>query len=291
MLAAPVCAQSQPANSAQAGLRRLDWSGKAEPRPADTQARTDASTRSETSSRPATPNRYSARVAPPEPSRVWNPFPADPAPPVLRPAIAVQAPAPGVQTAPTASRPAALRVTAAPQSAVRPPAPPPGPSRTAQPAPAPAQANAVQPGLVARPPVAAPVQSSVRDTPAEAPPRSYADFSRPVGSPPAASPAPAVAAVSSAGGDLSPPRSYADFSRPMTAPAGSAASPPRGEAPRYYSVHREYGRQPEQPEIPEAFFIDSVGGEDLAAPPPPPMSERDERRARAAAADPDAPQS
>ena len=75
------------------------------------------------------------------------------------------------------------------------------------------------------------------------------------------------------------------------APSGQPARPSAtgGDGPRYYSVHREYGHQPDQPQIPEAFFLDSTSGEDLAAPPPPLMSDRDERRARAAAADPDAP--
>jgi hypothetical protein len=110
---------------------------------------------------------------------------------------------------------------------------------------------------------------------------------------PAQTPAPAVAApaaplAADADGVNAPPRSYADFSRPMTARPGTPAQ--AAEGPRTYSVHREYGRQPDHPQIPEAFFLDSVGGEDLAAPPPPLPNVRDERRARAAAADPDAPQ-
>jgi hypothetical protein len=140
--------------------------------------------------------------------------------------------------------------------------------------------------LAAAPPVTSPAEPEA--------PRGYADFSRPIGSAPTAQPA------SPAPAGEEPPRGYADFSRPMTSPArptASTAAPARtpapavaaADGPRRYSVHREYGMQPDQPQIPETFFLDSAGGEDLAAPPPPPMSDRDERRVRAAAADPDAP--
>ncbi|MBX7248641.1 MAG: hypothetical protein K1X35_06250, partial [Caulobacteraceae bacterium] len=128
---------------------------------------------------------------------------------------------------------------------------------------------------------------------ADAPPRSYADFSRPMTAAPAqpavAAPAASAAAVAVDPNALdAPPRSYRDFSRPMSAPARPAST--GGEAPRTYSVHREYGRQPEHPAMPEPVYLDQLGpSEDLAAPPPPTMSARDERRARSAAADPDGP--
>lgn len=288
--AAPVCAQTRPVSASDAGLRRLDWAGKPDRLPAEAAAPQSPSGDHRPSAAAAAPNRYSSRVGPAEPSRVWNPFPAEatmaqlrpalPAP-TAQPAAVVSAPRPrGPAQAAVASRP----VTSPPPSRVVVAAPPPPPP------PPPAQAIRSQPAPVAAPAAAAapapqPSQALAPMPGAEPPPRSYADFSRPV-----AAQAPATAAVAPArpadAPDMSPPRSYADFSRPMTS---QSDAPPRGEPPRYYSLHREYGRQPEHPEIPEAFFIDSVGGEDLAAPPPPPLSEREERRARAAAADPDAP--
>ena len=285
LAAAPALAQSA------GSLRRLDWPGK--PAAAETGSGPAAGAATARRTRPATPvgpNRYSARSGPAP--AVWNPFPDDPGPVAPTRAAPVRpAPAPPATVAYAAPRePAPVRAAA----------PPPTVAAPAQP--------------VRRPPAAA---APVRPTPpaAAAPaapgggepaPRSYEDFRRPM-TPPAA-PQAAPAAPPSA---EPAPRAYEEFRRPMTTPApagppaapqAAAPAPPSaapaavrgrtatgGDRPRYYSVHREYGRQPDIPELPEAFFIDAVGGEDLAAPPPPVPSERDERRARAAAADPDAP--
>jgi hypothetical protein len=140
---------------------------------------------------------------------------------------------------------------------------------------------------------AAAVAPAVNPDAMDAPPRSYRDFSRPVTAAPAAAPAAAapvaaaVAPIANPNAVTAPPRSYSDFSRPVGAPGSPAAE---SDAPRTYSVHREYGRQPDHPQMPEPVYLDQLGpSEDLAAPPPPLMNERDERRARAAAADPDGP--
>lgn len=248
------------------------------------------------------PAAYPAAPQPWRPPVVQQPAPVlRAAPQPLTPPLTPPVAAPMRQAGPAiaAPSPAGSRLRqppGAPMSVARPDrelaAPPQRPA--AQPA-APARPATQPTGQVAAPPFApAPLmpapasQAAVTDP---APPRSYADFSRPMGSPPAATAAPAAAVADAVD---APPRSYADFSRPMSSPPvvqtpGQPVSATGGEGPRYYSLHREYGRQPDHPEIPEAVYLDSLGSEDLAAPPPPLPSDRDERRARAAAADPDAP--
>jgi hypothetical protein len=73
------------------------------------------------------------------------------------------------------------------------------------------------------------------------------------------SPAPRQAAAS-----WTPPSRAAAAPAPASA-AGSAAT---NQAPRFYSVHREFGLRPDPIPLPQQFFADS-GGSDLAAPPPP----------------------
>lgn len=295
LASAPAWAQAGPASS-QAGLRQLAWPGKADEPVAAVRPGQPAR------ARPAAPNRYSARTRAADP--VWNPFPAiaPSASASLRPAPQPTPPTPQPYRAPvvTAPPPAVLRPVAPPPVVAPAPAAaqlrqPPGPPMTvARPDRALAPAQPLRPASPAPMVAPPPPQATLADP---EPPRSYADFSRPMTSAPARPSSPAVASPAVPAPALpldEPPRGYADFSRPMSTPApqvpaGQAASATGGDRPRYYSVHREYGRTPDHPEIPEEFFLDSVGGEDLAAPPPPTMSERDERRARAAAADPDAP--
>lgn len=264
---------------------------------------------------PAAANLRPVQTAPAYPAapQPWRPPVVQQPAPVLR--AAPQPVTPQSFTPPPAAapmRPAGPAVAAASPAGSRLRQPPGAPMSVARPdreLAAPPQRPAAQPAAPARPaaqptrqvagppfapaplmpaPAAPAPQAAVVDP---APPRSYADFSRPMGSPPAATAAPAAPVADAID---APPRSYADFSHPMSAqPAAPAPGQPvsatGGEGPRYYSLHREYGRQPDHPEIPEAIYLDSLGSEDLAAPPPPIPSDRDERRARAAAADPDAP--
>lgn len=89
---------------------------------------------------------------------------------------------------------------------------------------------------------------------------------------------------------------------PVTPQAPTATDPlaPRADAPifrlnsttqppatpggaRYYSIHRQAGRQPDAPSLPAPLYLDALpvqldnlpAGDDLAAPPPPPEVLRD----------------
>jgi hypothetical protein len=69
------------------------------------------------------------------------------------------------------------------------------------------------------------------------------------------------------------PAPYATAQGPAPTPSVAAANPPmtagtRGEPPRYYSVHREYGLQPDPIALSPEFLANSSTA-DLAEPPPP----------------------
>ncbi|HYF23100.1 MAG TPA: hypothetical protein VD929_06850 [Caulobacteraceae bacterium] len=84
---------------------------------------------------------------------------------------------------------------------------------------------------------------------------------------------------------------------PPPSPAPPAVLPDRGEGEakplqsvegaRRYSLHREFGQEPDRPQLPPEFFLNDLPV-DLAEPPAQPLRDRDERRR--AAADPDSPQ-
>jgi len=94
------------------------------------------------------------------------------------------------------------------------------------------------------------------------------------------------------------PRGASIAHQPLPHQAGPAA--PRADAPifrlnsaqqppatpggaRYYSIHRQAGRQPDTPSLPAPVYLDALpvqldnlpAGDDLAAPPPPPEVLRD----------------
>lgn len=106
--------------------------------------------------------------------------------------------------------------------------------------------------------------------------------------PPAAAPAPQPAATDAARPD---PKSA-----PQPAPAAAAAQPapvavPTQGSARYYSVHRQAGRQPDATPLPAPNYLDAMPVElndtptsdDLAQPPEPPALMRDAQgRLRAA---------
>lgn len=76
-----------------------------------------------------------------------------------------------------------------------------------------------------------------------------------------------------------PPTSAPALPAPAAAPvvqaeAPTPARPAADEAPRYYSVHRPAGRQPDPVPLPAPFFLDAAPV-DMAEPAPPPTILRD----------------
>jgi hypothetical protein len=138
-------------------------------------------------------------------------------------------------------------------------------------------------------PAEAPAQSSVRSTfeplprpavsawtpPAQTAPDHVASAALPTSlyspAPPTrpmtANPAPQTAEPGSAEARAAAPAPWTSMGR-----AASAASPQAqaqtSQAPHYYSVHREFGLNPDPIPLPKQFFSD--GSSDLSAPPPPP---------------------
>lgn len=80
--------------------------------------------------------------------------------------------------------------------------------------------------------------------------------------------APLPMATQPQGQQQQPPAQYA--------PAAYAANEPPREGPRYYSVHRAAGHQPDATRMPEAVYLDSapVASGDLAEPPETPLPGR-----------------
>jgi hypothetical protein len=193
---------------------------------------------------------------------------------------------PGLTPAPGAARrtltPASAWLHPQPAPAVQPT--PPAPAPPAQPAPAPAPAPAYiadrggqpAPAAVVAPPPPAPA-------PADDPmaPRRDAPIFR---LRPAATAAPAADAPAPAHADA-PDASAA----PAAAPARVAvvtpnpADRPASQGARYYSVHRQHGRQPDAVELPQPTYVDALAvtmtespaTPDLAAPEPGPTLIRD----------------
>jgi hypothetical protein len=278
---APALAQTREAPT----LRRLDWAGRPE-------------TSGPAGLRRPAPVIPHAGAAPTEvalrPARAWRPTPdridgrpgLTPADAFFRPGETVAAPAP-------------QPFRAAEPVAVSPPAPsPPVPERRPQPQPQP------QPQAERR---TAPVAAAT--LPAEAP-RTTARLVQP--SPVAVRPAPPapqpVAQPEAAQVEADPmaPRRDAPIFRiqgarppqgepqvqPAAVPAPEAApgqgqaqgqAQPYGQGARYYSVHRQAGRQPDRTPMPEQVWLDRMPiemdrtpeSEDLAAPPETPQMMRD----------------
>lgn len=175
------------------------------------------------------------------------------------------------------ARPTAPAARSAPAARPTPTATPPAPPSPVPPAPA-AQSTY---GLVAPSPYA-PERRGL--TPATMMPVGPADprapradapifhMAQPAAAP-IAPPAPAPAPVRTAAASTPPP-----------APAPDRA----GDSPRYYSVHRQAGQDPDPIPLPAPFFLDSAPV-DLAEPPPPPAIIRNGAGMVASVPEPDLP--
>lgn len=197
-----------------------------------------------------------------------------------RPVAAAPAPGPAprttpppVSTPPTATRPAPVASPgpqAQPVTSVTTPAGQPVYGRVA---PSPYQSHS--PGLTAA------AMMPVGPADPMAPRRDAPIFSMASSAAPAPAPAPAA---SSAPAPLARPTPTAAAPQPA-APAPAAR---QNDDPRYYSVHRMAGREPDPIPLPAPFFLDAAPV-DLAEPPPPPTIVRNGRGAVASAPELDLP--
>ena len=271
-LADAASAQSGPAAPPTAGqaqgLRYLTWQGHAEPTPASREVARPASARGDLR-RPNTviPHGGFANAEAPQPQRLAP----GPTPPrrTLTPANAWLRPAPAAPAAaaPPVTAPSVVRETAPP------PPPPPGPEylpdqgRRAQPAPAEAVYPAPAPREAAS--AAADPMAPRRDAPIF---RMQQQTAPPA--PIAATPADAPQASPRAEASASPPR--------VVEVVNSGEAPPR-QGGRYYSVHRQNGREPDALTMPAPTYvdalvvssIDTMASQDLAEPEPGPTLIRD----------------
>lgn len=249
---------------AQSGPRYLSWSGRgeatppqgldpAEPAPVRRDARrpNPVIPHGGAAAREPAPNRLTPAPGPVRrsltPANAW-----------LRPA----APPPETVLAP-APAPVVASVRPATAQPAPPPPPPPGPEYLpqggrGQPAPAeiiypaPARPAEIGPGAAADP---------------MAPRRDALIFQMQSATPPPPETAPEP--VPAAPRADAPPRTV-----PVTAVAGSGEAPPARSGGRYYSVHRQNGRQPDALSIPEPTYVDrlvvsdieTMASQDLAAP-------------------------
>lgn len=289
-IGAPAMAQQPPARDGQgAGLRYLSWSGRpaptvtAQPQPQRSEARPQSGVSGRSDLRRPSPiiphagadagTGSATRVAESPYRPVTSPAPRA----GLTPAGAWMGGPRYSQPAVSDNRPAAIET------------PPPAP----MPAPAPVSAPARQASAPAPAPSPAP-----RFTSAE-----VAVASRPAAQPPARTETTAPSVPDQPVDDPMAPRRDApifriqrDAASPDTV-AGNGSAPPAGsgavvatsaspDAPRqgsrYYSVHRQAGRQPDQIAMPEQIYLDAVpielgdapATEDLAEPPAAPQMAR-----------------
>lgn len=281
VIGAPALAQQAPARDGQgAGLRYLSWSGR--PAPVVTASQPQ---RSETRAQPNARDRDDLR----RPS------------PVIPHAGSDAGTGSATLVARSPYRPA---TGTAPRTGLTPAGAWMGGPRASQ-----ATAPDSRPAAVETPPPA-PAPTPVRQAPAPAPAPRFTSAeveaaSRPVVQPPAPAPTPAAAAPGQPVDDPMAPRRDAPIFRmqrdspPVDTVAGNGSAPlaqnPSGavvatsaspDAPRqgsrYYSVHRQAGRQPDQIAMPEQIYLDAVpielgeapAGEDLAEPPAAPQMAR-----------------
>ncbi len=308
-LASPAAAQTSapqsaapqstaPSSANAAGLRYLSWPGRAyRPAPAAPAAEVAAAADAAPIVAAATPGR------PPIIPHGGHPAPAPSTAPRqgLTPAsawIGSQAPAYAPQPAPAVEAPAAL-----PAPVVAPAPAPWSRTRAIAPAPRPAPApNPVTPaGYFAETAEAAPPSPPAvisRPAPSRPLPAAPAPRAEPTHVPAPAAPAPVVEArlpetpsPEAAADPMAPRRDAPIFrlQRPApsepaqqqaqaavsTAPASPAIAPAADGGARYYSVHRQAGRQPDAPPLPAPVYLDALPVEltstpastDLAEPP------------------------
>ena len=300
-VAAPAAAQTASREEAPR-LRRLDWAGRPEaavpvglrrPSPVIPHAGADA-----------------ARPTALRPARPWRPAPSVVDGRVgLTPASAFfgpEAAEPQVQRAPAP----APRPEAPPEHQPRPQPSTPSSSQSSTQATHVPRPEAAPPALARREPAEPQLRPREAAGQAEAAPQPAARLVQP--SPVASTPAPMpTAPVEAAPLDPMAPRPDAPVFRiqgarapqtatqpqpqaqpqppapAMQAPSAEAAAPPSARAPgqgaRYYSVHRQAGRQPDAVAMPEQVWLDRMpvqmaetpASEDLAAPPEAPEMMRD----------------
>lgn len=246
------------AASAQSAPRYLSWSGRSEASPPQGPAAAAIPVRRDVRRpNPVIPH-GGAAARDPAPNRL-TPAPG-PARRTLTPANAWLRPS---RPAPEPAAPPAVATVPVPAST--PPAPPPPPPAPdylpdqggrSQPAPAeliypaPARTDDAGPGAPADP---------------MAPRRDALIFQMRLSAPPAPVAAPEAA-------PSPPPR--AEAAGPVMAVAPSGEAPPRQSGGRYYSVHRQNGREPDALTMPEPTYVDalvvseieSMASQDLAAP-------------------------
>lgn len=271
------------AASAQSGPRTLSWNGRGEATPPQGRPAEPAPVRRDVRRpNPVIPH-GGAAASDPAPNRLTPaPGPArrtlTPANAWLQPAAPTPGPAPAVTMAPSPAQP--------------PPSPPPP-----RPAPEylPDQGGRGQPAPAE---LIYPAPVRTEDLGAGAPsdpmaPRRDALIFQMQSSTPAPGPATAPQAA-----PVSPPAGTPVEARPVMAVAQSGEAPPRQAGGRYYSVHRQNGREPDALTLPEPTYVDglvvsdieTMASQDLAAPDQGPTLIRDRNgnmRAAPAASDGD----
>jgi len=274
-LAGAACAQAAPTAGQAQGLRYLSWQGRGEAQaPATRNADQPAPARTDLRRpNPVIPHGGFAASPPPAPSRL-TPAPG-PARRTLTPANAWLQPRPA-SPEPAPAPPAAPGMASPPPRAAPPPTPGPEylPDRGGRAQPAPAEAV-----------YSAPVQAGeVSSAPADpmAPRRDAPIFRLQQTPPPQPQRAPPAQAA--------PPSPRAEAARPdapsqpqavMSVAGSGEAPPPQGG--RYYSVHRQNGREPDALTMPEPTYVDALvvssvdtlASQDLAEPEPGPTLIRD----------------
>lgn len=228
----------------------------------------------------------------PEQAPIPAPRPAD-TPPVRRQLTPEQTPPPMPEPLrPMTPRPApAQPAPAQPRPVATPPVPPaPAPSQTIQP-------QTIQPAPSPEPPPAPPAAPSGPAYDPMAPRRDAPIFQLQRNAPPADAPAPKAADPEAASpGAASAPRPTQPVAQTSAPPSSHVQTAP-GDAPaqggaRYYSVHRQAGRQPDSTPLPAPSYLDAlpveldppIASDDLAQPPEAPAVIRDAQgRLRAAA--------
>lgn len=263
-------AAAQEAAGAARGLRYLSWPGRAASAPPDEAPAVDASRRELRRPNRVIPHGGAAGMRSP----ALTPAPV-PARRTLTPANAWLRPSPAAPEAPS------------PSPAVSPASPPPPrpsvpeylPDRGGQPAPSAVAYPAASPPQPAEPPVVDDPMAPRRDAP----------IFRLAPREPAAAPALEPADGRAANETPSPPR-------PVAAVVANPADRPQPQGARYYSVHRQNGREPDAVALPDPSYIDALAitltesptTPDLAEPDPGPTLIRDaEGRVRAQPAAPE----
>lgn len=276
----PALAQSAGATASEArGLRYLSWSSRTEVAPPAVAAAAGAPAARRTLRRPNTVIPHGGFVPSASPSPRPGLTPAPGARRTLTPANAWMQP----DVPPPEPLPPEPAMAAAPRSAPA-PAPAPAPPSRATPDYLPAPNGRGQPvpaEMIYTPaPTSPPAQAGTEPLDPMAPRRDAPIFRlqpEAPSAPPALAPSVAPAVQSGAGSTRAPPQP-----RRVAEVSSSGERPPQ-QGGRYYSVHRQNGRQPDALEMPAPTYVDAlvvtmpetIASQDLAAPEPGPTLIRD----------------